>query len=78
VRTSWQVITTCLRIGAPFFWKKGENEERYAEIPIKTRKLSQKLLPMKQIDAVGLNYSAFPKASKSKRLKMQVRFTTDR
>jgi hypothetical protein len=60
VRTSRQVITTCLRIGAPFFRKNGENEEKYAEIPVKIRKFPQKLMPLGQIGAVGLNYSALP------------------
>jgi hypothetical protein len=47
-------------IGTPFFRKKGENEEKYAEIPVKLRKFSQKLMPLGQIGAVGLNYSALP------------------
>jgi hypothetical protein len=60
VRTSRQVITTCLRIGAPFFRKKGENEGKNAEIPVKTGGNFQKLMPLGKISPVGLNYSAFP------------------
>jgi hypothetical protein len=36
-KDEWQVITTCLRLGAPFFRKKCENEGKNAEIAVKKR-----------------------------------------
>jgi hypothetical protein len=60
VRTSRQAVDACLRILASFFRKKSENKVKYAEISTKKWRLSQKLIPIGQIDAARLNYSAFP------------------
>jgi hypothetical protein len=51
VRTSRQAVDACLRILAPFFWKKSENKAKYAEISVKKRIFSQKLMTIGQIDA---------------------------